>query len=170
MNKKVLLWVSLGIILVVAANELLWLGKSALAWVILALTVAAALVVVYLLSRESATRVRPLYVGLLVLAAVVVAVPLKLILTPDLSQSQVKAIAQRQLPAAYVVSAKYKGAGIWSVRFNFVGQGWRYQDFSEETGSLVLGTLTPAATPTPKLTPQPTATPTPTYSWRERLK
>lgn len=49
---KYLLWASLVIVIIVAINELFWLGKSELAWVILGLAVAIGLPVVYLLIRE----------------------------------------------------------------------------------------------------------------------
>jgi len=49
---KYLLWASLIIIIVIAINELFWLGKTSLAWVILGLAVAMGLQVVYLLSKK----------------------------------------------------------------------------------------------------------------------
>ena len=49
---KILLWVSLVIVVIIAINELFWLGRSELAWVILGLAVAMGLQVVYLLIRE----------------------------------------------------------------------------------------------------------------------
>ncbi len=49
---KVLLWVSLVIVIIIAINELFWLGKSDLALVILGLTVAMGLQVVYLLTKK----------------------------------------------------------------------------------------------------------------------
>ena len=49
---KFLLWASLIIIAIIAINELFWLGKSDLAWVIIGLAVAIGLPVVYLLIRE----------------------------------------------------------------------------------------------------------------------
>ena len=49
---KYLLWASLIIVIIIVINELTWLGRSDLAWVILALAVAMGLQVVYLLIRE----------------------------------------------------------------------------------------------------------------------
>jgi len=49
---KYLLWASLIIIIAIAINELFWLGKSDLAWVILGLAVAMGLQVVYLLIKK----------------------------------------------------------------------------------------------------------------------
>ena len=52
MNKKSLLWGSLIIVIIVAINELFWLGRSDLAWVILGLAIAMGLQVVYLLIKK----------------------------------------------------------------------------------------------------------------------
>jgi hypothetical protein len=49
---KYLLWASLIIVIVIAIQELFWLGKSDLAWVILGLAVAMGLQVVYLLIKK----------------------------------------------------------------------------------------------------------------------
>ena len=49
---KYLLWASLIIVIIIAINELFWLGKSDLAWVILGLAVAMGLQVVYLLIKK----------------------------------------------------------------------------------------------------------------------
>jgi len=49
---KILLWASLVIVIIIAINELFWLGKSDLAWVILGLAVAMGLQVVYLLIKK----------------------------------------------------------------------------------------------------------------------
>jgi hypothetical protein len=49
---KGLLWASLIIAIVVAINEVTWLGKTSLAWVILGLAVAMALQAGYLLSKK----------------------------------------------------------------------------------------------------------------------
>ncbi len=49
---KGLLWVSLTIVIIIAINELFWLGRSDLAWVILGLAVAMGLQVVYLLIKK----------------------------------------------------------------------------------------------------------------------
>ncbi len=49
---KNLLWASLIIVIIIAINELFWLGKSDLAWVILGLAVAMGLQVTYLLIKE----------------------------------------------------------------------------------------------------------------------
>ncbi len=49
---KILLWASLIIVIIIAINELFWLGKSDLAWVILGLAVAMGLQVTYLLMKE----------------------------------------------------------------------------------------------------------------------
>ena len=48
---KVLLWASLIIVIIIAINELTWLGKSDLAWVIIGLAVAMGLQAVYLLIK-----------------------------------------------------------------------------------------------------------------------
>ena len=48
---KVLLWASLIIVIIIAINELTWLGKSDLAWVIIGLAVAMGLQSVYLLIK-----------------------------------------------------------------------------------------------------------------------
>ena len=47
-----LLWVSLTIAVIIAINELFWLGRSDLAWVILGLAVAMGLQAVYLLRKK----------------------------------------------------------------------------------------------------------------------
>ncbi len=52
MNKKSLLWVSLIIVIIVAINELFWLGRSDLAWVILGLAIAMGSQAVYLLIKK----------------------------------------------------------------------------------------------------------------------
>lgn len=49
---KGLLWASLVIVIIVVINEITWLGKSDLAWVILGLAVAIGLPVVYLLIKK----------------------------------------------------------------------------------------------------------------------
>lgn len=49
---KGLLWASLTIVIIIVIQELFWLGKSELAWVILGLAVAMGLQVVYLLIKE----------------------------------------------------------------------------------------------------------------------
>jgi len=49
---KYLLWASLIIVVIVVINELTWLGRSDLAWVILGLAVAMGLQVVYLLIKK----------------------------------------------------------------------------------------------------------------------
>jgi len=49
---KSLLWASLIIVIIIAINELFWLGKSELAWVILGLAIAMGLQVVYLLRKR----------------------------------------------------------------------------------------------------------------------
>ncbi len=49
---KGLLWASLIIAIVVAINELFWLGKTSLAWVIIGLAVAMGLQTVYLLTKK----------------------------------------------------------------------------------------------------------------------
>jgi hypothetical protein len=48
MNKS-LLWISLVIAVIIFINECLWLGKSSLAWVIMALAIAIGLQAIYLL-------------------------------------------------------------------------------------------------------------------------
>ena len=49
---KILLWASLIIVIIVVINELTWLGRSSLAWVIIALGVAMGLQAVYLLRKK----------------------------------------------------------------------------------------------------------------------
>jgi len=49
---KILLWASLIIVIIMAIQELFWLGKSDLALVILGLAVAMGLQVVYLLIKK----------------------------------------------------------------------------------------------------------------------
>ena len=49
---KILLWAALIIVIIIAINELFWLGRSDLAWVILGLAVAIGLQVVYLLMKK----------------------------------------------------------------------------------------------------------------------
>jgi len=49
---KYLLLASLIIVIIIAINELFWLGKTSLAWVILGLAVAIGLQAVYLLSKK----------------------------------------------------------------------------------------------------------------------
>ncbi len=143
MGKTAILWVSLAIVVIVAVNELLWLGKTTLAWVILALTVALALTLLYLLWKESATRVKPLYLGLLVVAVLMIAIPIKLLLpAPDLSASEVKAIVAAR-SGYHVVSATYKGQGVWEVKVA-TPSGWVYANFNETTGKLE-GKPTPTA-------------------------
>ena len=51
-NMKTLLWASLIIVIIIAIQELFWLGKTSLAWVILGLAVAMALQAVYLLIKK----------------------------------------------------------------------------------------------------------------------
>jgi len=52
MGIKTLLWISLVIVVAVAINELFWLSRTDLAWVILGLAVAMGLQVVYLLIKK----------------------------------------------------------------------------------------------------------------------
>lgn len=49
---KGILWVSITIAAIVAIYELTWLGRSSLAWVIIALAVAVGLQAVYLLRKK----------------------------------------------------------------------------------------------------------------------
>ncbi len=49
---KILLWASLIIVIVVIVNELTWLGRTSLAWVIIGLAVAMGLQVLYLLIKK----------------------------------------------------------------------------------------------------------------------
>ncbi len=49
---KILLWASLIIVIIIVINELTWLGRSDLAWVILGLAVAIGLQTVYLLRKK----------------------------------------------------------------------------------------------------------------------
>jgi len=49
---KILLWASLVIVIILVINEITWLGRSDLAWVILGLAVAMGLQVVYLLIKK----------------------------------------------------------------------------------------------------------------------
>ena len=52
MNKKGLLWASLAIVIIVVINELFWLGRTDLAWVILGLAIALGLQAVYLIKKN----------------------------------------------------------------------------------------------------------------------
>jgi phosphatidylglycerophosphate synthase len=154
-GKKAILWVSLAIAVIVAVNELLWLGKTTLAWVILALTVALALTLLYLLWKESAMRIKPLYLGLLVVAVLMIAIPVKLLLpapvpAPDLSANEVKAIVAARISSSsnyHVVSADYKGQGLWEVKVA-TPNGWVYWIFNEKTGKLQIQPTAPTPTPT----------------------
>jgi len=49
---KYLLLASLIIVIIIAINELFWLGKTSLAWVILGLAVAMGLQAVYLIRKR----------------------------------------------------------------------------------------------------------------------
>ena len=49
---KILLWAALIIVIIIVINELFWIGKSELAWVIIGLAVAMGLQVVYLLIKK----------------------------------------------------------------------------------------------------------------------
>ena len=49
---KYLLWAALVIVIIIFINELFWIGKSELAWVILGLAIAVGLQVVYLLKKK----------------------------------------------------------------------------------------------------------------------
>ena len=49
---KFLLWASLIIVIIIAINELFWIGRSDLAWVILGLAIAIGLQILYLLSKR----------------------------------------------------------------------------------------------------------------------
>ena len=49
---KGLLWASLVIVIIVAINELTWVGKTSLAWVILGIAVALGLQTVYLIRKK----------------------------------------------------------------------------------------------------------------------
>lgn len=49
---KILLWASLIIVIIIIINELFWIGKSDLAWVIIGLAVAMGLQAVYLLAKK----------------------------------------------------------------------------------------------------------------------
>ena len=51
-SMKYLLWASLTIVIIIAINELFWLGRSELAWVILGLAIAVGLQGVYLLIKK----------------------------------------------------------------------------------------------------------------------
>jgi len=51
-SRKYLLWTSLVIVVVVAINELIWLSRTSLAWIIIGLAIAIGLQAVYLLSRK----------------------------------------------------------------------------------------------------------------------
>jgi len=51
MNKS-LLWISLVIAVIIFINECFWLGKSSLAWVIMALAIAIGLQAIYLLAKK----------------------------------------------------------------------------------------------------------------------
>jgi len=49
---KYLLWASLVIVIIIVINELTWLGRSDLAWVIIGLAVAIGLQTVYLIRKK----------------------------------------------------------------------------------------------------------------------
>lgn len=49
---KYLLWTSLIIVVILVINELVWIGKSDLAWVILGLAIAVGLQAAYLLFKK----------------------------------------------------------------------------------------------------------------------
>ncbi len=49
---KGLLWASLLIVIIIIINEIFWIGKSDLAWVIIGLAVAMGLQAVYLLVKK----------------------------------------------------------------------------------------------------------------------
>ena len=49
---KYLLWASLIIVIIIFINELFWLGRSELAWVIIGLAVAMGLQAVYLIRKK----------------------------------------------------------------------------------------------------------------------
>ena len=51
-SMKYLLWAALIIVIIIIINELFWLGRSELAWVILGLAIAVGLQVVYLLRKK----------------------------------------------------------------------------------------------------------------------
>ena len=49
---KILLWASLVIVIIIVINELTWLGRSDLAWVILGLAIAIGLQAIYFLRKK----------------------------------------------------------------------------------------------------------------------
>ena len=49
---KYLLWASLVIVIIIAINELFWLGKSSLALVVIGLAIAIGLQTVYLIIKK----------------------------------------------------------------------------------------------------------------------
>ena len=49
---KYLLWASLIIVIIIVINELAWLGRSDLAWVIIGIAVAIGLQTVYLIRKK----------------------------------------------------------------------------------------------------------------------
>lgn len=49
---KYLIWISLVIAAVVVINEIMWLGKSSVAWIYISLGVAVGLQAIYLLSGK----------------------------------------------------------------------------------------------------------------------
>ena len=52
MSRKYLLWASLVITIVVVIQELFWLGRSSLAWIVLLLAVAIGLQAIYTLIKK----------------------------------------------------------------------------------------------------------------------
>ncbi len=130
MGKKYLLWASLAIVIVVAINEVFWLGKTSLAWVILGLTVAIGMLAVYFLSKEANVKIKPIYAGLLTIGILLIVIGMRL-LAPAYSADEVKAIVNARFPdaAKYGVRVGYIWQGRWSVRI-----GEHKLIFYEDTG------------------------------------
>ena len=133
MGNKFLLWAFLIIVLVVASNQLFWLGKTTIAWVIIGLTVAVGLQAVYFLSRKVNVKIDSLYLALFTLGILIVFTGTRLF-APDLTADEVEAMfTSESFP---VVSADYKGQGEWQLKVFKVGEGWTYLSFNEKTGEL----------------------------------
>lgn len=135
MGRKLLLWASLIIILAVIVNEIFWLGKTSLAWVIIGISVALGLQVVYLLSKEVNMKIRPLYVGLLVFAIVLVAVGMKFI-SPTYSADEVKSVVFARCPSLQKpgLHVEYDWRGKWLI--TRLGEKEPCLIFNEDTGLL----------------------------------
>lgn len=135
MGNKFLLWTFVIIVFVVAINELFSLGKTTLAWVIIGIAVAVGLQAVYFLSRKANVKINSLYLVLFTLGILMVVTGTRF-LPPDLTANQVKSIVETRFASKlYVVSADYKGRGVWQMKITG-GAGWSYWSFDENTGEL----------------------------------